>query len=277
MSKIKIPTDLKGKELQKFVHENKNALLTQKKMMPLKEGSYLPLDVMEHELKISDSVLKAASAAGATPNPDVVHIKAAANTAWWCDMVMDVLIDDCWTKTIVEREGLIPHLPDHTHKLEAMIGDVTKLYSQQVKLKDLGLKGVAGSTQVLCMESDVQKSYNAKVFNLYKNKKVNQHSIGLQYTKIFLCINNEDYKEEFANWNKYFSRIINKDFVAGVGYFYAVTEIKLLEVSAVLFGCNILTGTLETETKDQPEDTLREEPSTTTEQESIFKSFKLII
>ncbi len=273
--KLEIPVNLKGADLHKWLVENKTELILQKKAFP-KEAAYFPIDVMEHEIKISESVLKAASTAGIEPNPDIVHIKAAANTAWWCDLVMDVLIDDCWAKTIEERKGAIPHLSDHTHKMEAIVGDVTKIYSQQIKLKDLGLKGMSGSTQVLCMESDVQKSYNVKVFNLYKNKKVNQHSIGLQYTKILLCINNEDYKEEFANWNKYFSRIINKDFVTGVGYFYAVTEIKLLEVSAVLFGCNILTGTLETESKEQPEDTQRDEPSITTEVESIFKSFKLI-
>jgi hypothetical protein len=46
-------------------------------------------------------------------------------------------------------------------------------------------------------------------------------------------------------WNKYYKDIINKEFVDEYGFFWVVNEIKLLEVSAVLFGANELTPTLE--------------------------------
>ena len=89
------------------------------------------------------------------------------------------------------------------------------------------------------------KEYDQRIFRDYKNGKINQHSIGLYYVKIFLCVNDEDYKQEFAAWNKYIDMVINRDQVEEDGYFWAVTEIKLIECSAVLAGANSLTPTLE--------------------------------
>jgi hypothetical protein len=81
--------------------------------------------------------------------------------------------------------------------------------------------------------------------------------------KIVLCINDSNDAEHFANWNKYYQFVINKPTVDSVGYFWAVTEIKLYEVSFVLWGSNELTGVIE-ETKrankEQSEITNHNEP-----------------
>jgi len=89
------------------------------------------------------------------------------------------------------------------------------------------------------------RSYNEKIYNQYKLEKINQHSIGLQYVKISLCINDEDSEKEYDFWNKYYPQVINKEVVDQRGYFWVVTEIKLLENSCVLFGSNELTPTLD--------------------------------
>jgi hypothetical protein len=122
-----------------------------------------------------------------------------------------------------------------------------------MKLTDLGLNQ-SGSTQVLIFETDVMASYNEKIFNQYKLKKINQHSIGLQYVKISLCINDKDSEKEYDFWNKYYPQVINKEVVDQRGYFWVVTEIKLLENSCVLFGSNELTPTLDVKasTESQP-------------------------
>jgi hypothetical protein len=63
---------------------------------------------------------------------------------------------------------------------------------------------------------------------------------------LFLCINDEENADKFKNWNTYFPNVINKDVAVESGYFFAVTEVKLLEVSAVLWGSNELTPVLST-------------------------------
>jgi hypothetical protein len=118
---------------------------------------------------------------------------------------------------------------------------------------ELGVK-TNGSTQAVIFETDVMRSYNEKIFNQYKFGKINQHSIGLQYVKIELAINDEDSEKEFDFWNKYIGKIGNPDFAEQDGYFWVVGEYKLLENSSVLFGSNELTFTLSSkyDTIDQP-------------------------
>jgi len=99
------------------------------------------------------------------------------------------------------------------------------------------------------MVTDIKQKYDEKIFALYSDLKVRQHSIGMQYVQLELCLNDENYKEEFASWNKYYKSIINKDAVDSKGFFWYVTEIKLYENSAVLFGANELTPTLEVSTQ----------------------------
>ncbi len=95
---------------------------------------------------------------------------------------------------------------------------------------------------------------------------------GLQYVKIDLAINDPDAITEFETWNKYIDTIINKDMVREQGFFWAVKEIKLLENSAVLFGANELTPTLEVGTKniDEPEQsTQKAEPLKDTQEDNL--------
>lgn len=253
MSKLLALKDLSGKPLFKFLVENKEALIAEKKSV-IKHSD--PFSCMPEisRLKIAKdgSIVKAdtgddsgdADAGTMIPDDDSVHVTVVANTANWCDSQLDVLIPDCWKTTIKQRKGMISHLHDHIHQIEAKVGEVAKIYSKDMKLSDLGLK-LPGSTQVLIFETDVLKSYNEKIFNQYKLGKINQHSIGLQYVKISLCINDEDSEKEYDFWNKYYPQVINKEVVDLRGYFWVVTEIKLLENSCVLFGSNELTPTLD--------------------------------
>ena len=68
----------------------------------------------------------------------------------------------------------------------------------------------------------------------------------MQYVNILLCVNNPDYKAEFANWQKYYPLVGNSEKADELGYFYAVTEAKLKEISCVIAGSNELTPTLDT-------------------------------
>lgn len=254
-----------GKELLDFLFENKHALINQKKSI-LKHADPVTVPV-DFFIPKGETVVKATSS---EINPDAtsVRVKVVANTANYCDSHMDVLMPDCWSKSIKERKGMIPHLHDHKHSVEAEVGEVKNIYTQDVSLSELGLRK-QGTTQCLVFETDIQKSYNEKVFNRYKAGRMNQHSIGLQYVKIELGINDTDYLKEKETWDKYIGQVINRKYVEERGFFWAVTEIKLLENSCVLFGANELTPTLNVSGKnisdDEPEQSTHTEPSADTQ------------
>lgn len=242
---ITIP-ELKGKELFKFLQENKSALISQKKSM-LKKTE--PVFFSPSFIYSKPDATKAD--AGATEDTGTILVKVVANTAMFFDSQADVLLPDNAKKSIKDRKGLIPHIHDHIWEVTSEVGDVKNIYYQDVPLKELGVNQ-PGTAQALIFETEIRKDYNEAIYNKYRAKKVNQHSIGLQYVNLALAYNDEEAKEEFALWNKYINQIINKEAAEAAGYFWAVSEIKLMENSSVLFGSNSLTPTLQDSTKEQP-------------------------
>jgi hypothetical protein len=170
--------------------------------------------------------------------------------------------------------SLIKHIRDHEYKLSAEVGDVADIYLQDVSLTDLGLKE-KGKTQCVIFETDIRKDYDPVIFDKYRTGKINQHSIGLQYVKIEVAIKDEGDEKEMDFWNKYYSKIINKEVADQYGFFFVVSEYKLLENSAVLFGSNELTPTISV--TEQPKSlSTDEQPVTTTEDQPQFNISKAI-
>jgi len=87
------------------------------------------------------------------------------------------------------------------------------------------------------------------MFNQYKNGFVLNHSVGMRYVKLFFCYNNDapEYSADKENWDKYYPLIMNKDDADKTSYFWAVTEAKNIEGSAVVKGSNFLTPVLSIE------------------------------
>jgi len=237
--------DLANMTLSDIV-KNKKTLIRAKKQTPIFSEcaiKTLPKTTLKTE------VIKSA---GESEDPNRLKVTIVGNTALYCDSHGDVLGVGCYEKTVNEQGANVPHLVDHKHSLEGKIGKTLRLYTEMIDVKQLGvLNSDVETTEVLLMDSEVVKEWNPKIFQLYKDKEVNQHSIGLQYVRIELAANNPDYKEEFEVWNKYYSQVINKDEVNKRGYFWYVSEIKLYEISAVLFGSNDLTPTIETEKSEE--------------------------
>lgn len=259
--RINLPDHLQGKELFQYLIANKASLIAKKKMLPIKSDP-LACDVTTIETVKEGG----AKADGNAPMPDVstLHVKVVANCAWWSDSYQDVLTGDCYTKTVKEKGASLPHIKDHVYSSTGHVGDVLSVYTQNMTWKSLNVP-IPGSTTVVVWETNIQKQYDEKVFLFYRNGKIKQHSIGLYYVKIELAINDADYKEEFAVWNANIDKIGNKEKVMADGYFWLVSEIKLIENSCVLFGACELTPTLEVtdgkkSTEQQPEPTTAEQP-----------------
>jgi uncharacterized protein YihD (DUF1040 family) len=260
--KVTIPEFPTQKETFDYLRANKKKLIAEKCLKPIKHDSTFGV----HKVSVSKSHAQKAT----SPLPVVeiedgtIEVSIVGNTYNYCDSQMDVLFAGCATKTAKESgpkgKDLIYHLKDHDTCTDDRIGYIQDIYEKDFSLQELGLNMV-GNTTCLVFDSLVKEALAGKLYIQYTDKKVKQHSIGLQYVKLFICINDPNDSEHFANWNKYFQFVINKEVITS-GYFWAVTEIKLYEVSAVLWGANEITPTLEeTEKEIEPtEVTQKQEP-----------------
>lgn len=194
------------------------------------------------------------------------------NTYLWMDSHEDVHAKNCFAKSIKEKGKNAFHLHDHEFKITAKVGEPQKIYEDIISWKSLGINK-EGSTQALFMDSEILKDYNSQIYNEYKNGKINQHSVGMQYVKIDLAVNDEDYEDEFKVWQDNIDNIGNKEQAEEKGYFWFVREAKLIEISAVLLGSNELTPTLEN--KEAVSDTSKTEPSNDTQVKQLLTSIKI--
>ena len=270
--RVSIPEFAEKKELYAYLKTNKQDLIAKKRSMPITAD---PVSLGFSQVKTKEAVTK--SNTPVSEDVDVLRVKVVANTANYLDSHMDVLIPGCWDKSISERKNIIPHLHDHMHRIDAKIGEVADIYAAQVSYAELGIDG-SGSTESLIFVTDIMKAYNEKVFNQYKLGKVNQHSIGLQYVRIDLAINDEESEKEQEFWDKYFPTIINPERAEERGFFWVVQEIKLLENSAVLFGSNEATPTLDNNVKQiaPSQDTQSSESEAANDSTSVSDFYKLL-
>lgn len=105
--------------------------------------------------------------------------------------------------------------------------------------------------EVLVYDAIIKKDRNEEMFKQYQNNWVLNHSVGMRYVKLLLCVNSDepDYSQEKENFNKYYPLVLNKESVQE--YFWAILEAKNIEASAVVKGSNFLTPVLLKEIIDE--------------------------
>lgn len=256
MSKITIDPNLKGKDLYEFLVKNKSILIAEKKYS-IKHAD--PFTLSNCFVTEKGEVVKANTAAVADDN--TITVSSAINTTNWMDSHSDVHIPGLWKKSLSENKGLYL-LQEHSMTFQGIITDEVKAFTKKMSWKDLGLN-IEGMSEVLVFNSTISKSRNEYMFNQYKSGYVKNHSVGMRYVIIEMAINDEDYKVEFATWNKYIDQVANKEEAEEKGYFFPVLEAKVVEGSAVPIGSNRITPTLEVkaDTTNEPVKTTQEEPS----------------
>lgn len=232
MAKIEIP-DLKGKELFKFLVENRAAIEAQKKM-ELKRA-----DAVYYAAPRSEYLTGKAIAADATE----LTVTSVINTTYWYDSHGDVHIDGLWKKSLAENRQLLL-LQEHSLSFKGIISDEVKGYVKKMTWRSLGVDA-DGSTEALIFESKVRDKRNPYMFEQYRDGHVKNHSVGMRYVKLKMAINSEEeyYESYKATWDQYIDKIANKDEVEEKGYFWAILEAKAVEGSAVPIGSNIITPT----------------------------------
>jgi hypothetical protein len=270
--KLDIPSFKTKKELFAFLVENKTTLENQKKSaIKYADGVHTSFEsaveyVMNGEVVKADGGLTSG-------NPNEVKVKAVINTTNLLDSHGDVHIKGLWKKSLNENKRIL-HVQEHkSNSFEHIIssGEDLKASVKDYSWKELGYES-EGKTQALVFDSVVKQSRNSYMFDQYKDGFVDNHSVGMRYVKIVMAINDEDYGAEKEAWDKYIIEVANKNDAENQGYFWAVTEAKVIEGSAVPMGSNPITPTIST--KNDPEMVKIEKTELELRNEAIIKWLK---
>lgn len=226
----------------KHIKDNKDILIQQKRSKDKHADAIdivLPV-IAEH----SEFVSKEAGVTKDLTKADTIIVKAVINTTNILDSHGDVHIKGIWKKSLAEAKKLL-HLQEHQMSFDKVISRTVKAEAKTMTWKSLGFE-YEGSTQALVFESTISKEDNPFMFDQYVKGNVDNHSVGMRYVKIDLAVNSEDkyFKEEKEIWDKYICEVANKQEAELQGYFWAVTEAKVIEGSAVLRGSNQATPTI---------------------------------
>jgi hypothetical protein len=241
-------------ELFKALKDNKKELISLKKSITKQADAvsfgYSDVDVPGEVVKEETSD---------NQNPDILNVKVVINTTNFLDSHGDVHINGIWNKSVKDNVSFL-HLQEHEREFDKVITDTAKGSVQSMTWKQLGLPYL-GKTEALIFDSSIDKKRNEFMLNQYANGWVKNHSVGMRYVSIQMAINSsaEWDKEEKAIWDKYYPNIANKELADEKGYFWAVTEAKIIEGSAVVMGSNSATPTLNNKT-EAVEDTTEPEP-----------------
>lgn len=249
-------------ELFKALRENKSNLISLKKSTEKRADSFSGY-YSDESIKNN---IQNKSEGDIAENQDSITVKIVINTTNFLDSHGDVHIDGIWNKSVKDNSSFL-HLQEHEREFEKIISDNAIGSVKSMDWAKLGLP-FEGKTQALIFDSVIDKKRNEFMLNQYKNGWVKNHSVGMRYVSMYLCLNSDTKwdEEEKANWDKYYNVIANKELADERGYFWAVTEAKIIEGSAVVMGSNSATPTLETKTEAVVDTTeIKEEPSVDTQ------------
>lgn len=252
MKTISRPEFQTKEELFDWLIENKSALLAQKKSQIKHADSFVKVELVSDR---GDSLKSESIPESVTK----IKVRAVINTTKLFDSHDDVHIDGLWKKSIKETKDNYL-VKQHDFTFEGIISDNVKVFTKSMTWADLGYD-FEGNTEALIYEAVIDKSESPFMFEKYRMGKVKQHSVGMRYVKIEMAINDSRYEKEFSIWEKYFSMIANKKDAEQAGYFFAVTEAKNIEGSAVVRGSNFATPTISvTSSKNEPPKGTQHEP-----------------
>ena len=255
-------------DLFKALRENKQTLIAQKKMIT-KEA-----DATFHYVGIENDKGEVIKAEATTLNDaNTIKAKLVINTTNLLDSHNDLHLKGIWNKSVKEQKNLLL-LQEHRMTFDKIITDEVKASVKEMQWNELGYN-YKGTTEALIFDTTISKQRNPFMFEQYAKGYVKEHSVGMRYVKIELAINSDSKwdVEEKEVWDKYYSEIVNNELADERGYFWVVTEAKIVEGSAVVKGSNFATPTISVEAvKDTPTN----EPSDDTQKAEQYAQKELL-
>lgn len=254
---ITLPEYSTKAELFKYLRENKR-LIRKQKFAAMKEADAVNFVSVDFDTQ-KGTAIKSASESLAILETDKYTGTVVINACNFLDSHLDVHINGIWKKTVSENKGGL-FLQEHKMQLSNVISDDVSIYVATMTWSELGYD-YEGTTEVLINKFTAEKKRNPLMAEQYANGWVKQHSVGMQYVNYFLCMNSENKldAEEKAAWDKYYPMVVNKEMADEYGFFFAVTEAKYIEGSAVVRGSNPATPTINIEPLDNTQKDKQEE------------------
>lgn len=235
----------KADKLKFLAHKgNRLEIISEKKAMPKNSDNILLFDSVGIQSKEFEGI----------ESGEVIIV---GNSCGFMDSHDDVSMRGSWSKTVQERGSRVPILKDHSYKVDSAFAQNLGAFISEVNIMKLGYEK-QGMTEMLCakIKPDAEMLYK------YENGIIKEHSVGLQYVKIGLAVNNEEDEEGYKEWLASIDKVINRERAEEIGYFFPVYEQKLVEFSAVVFGSNpytpAFTNTKSLETIEPSIDTQKE-------------------
>lgn len=231
-------------EVQKWLAENNRLVINTKKAATKRaDGIGYCLTLLDE----GGEVVKAETVkAEITAETKRIKVRSIINTTKLMDSHDDVHIDQLWNKSLKENTDNYL-VREHKFDFENTITENVKAFTKRYDWKELGYP-YKGDTQALVFDSVIDKEDAPFMFNKYVKGLVKQHSVGMRYVNLFLCLATKQYGDEYYNnWEKYFPEVANYEDAEEKGYFYAVTQAKVIEGSAVMKGSNFATPTTSVE------------------------------
>jgi len=265
--------DFETKEdLFKALRENKSTLIAQKKMQTKCADAVLHYVVVENDKGETNK-------AEAVDVSDINSLKASLviNTTNLMDSHSDVHFKGTWNKSTKENKNILL-LQEHRMTFDHIISDDVKAVVKEMNWSDLNIN-LSGTTEALIFNTNISKQRNPFMFEQYAKGYVKEHSVGMRYVKLELAINSESKwdVEEKAVWDKYYPEISNKEVADERGYFWAVTEAKIVEGSAVVKGSNYATPVLNIQAEKSLETNEPTEVTQKNEQEAQKEQLKQLL
>ncbi|HNX89505.1 MAG TPA: hypothetical protein PKH58_10510 [Paludibacteraceae bacterium] len=241
--KIQIPYFEKPEQKYAYLRQHKTTMLAMKK------ASIKHADGVCTSFYLPEKSIKQASKELVLPEkPETlnkIHIVPVINTTNILDSHNDVHINGIWNRSVNDTKRKRLLLQEHLMKFDHIISDEVSVSVKTVDWAYLG-ESYPGKTEALIYDCLAERQRNDYMFNNYVKGWVDAHSVGMLYIQLFLCMNSDSKYdvEEKNNWEKYYQLIVNKEMADNNGYFWAVTEAKEIEGSAVPIGSCPVTPTM---------------------------------
>jgi hypothetical protein len=223
-------------EVLKFLRDNREKLAVQKKSA-MKRADAVHFRSAAFPEKGCDAS-KAIENAQELLLKDLITVRSIINTTNLLDSHGDVHMPGLWEKSLREQKN--PYLlQEHKMAFSHIISDSVTASAKKMAWKELGF-AYEGKTEALVFDAEIEKTRNPYMFGQYARGYVKNHSVGMRYVQLFLCVDSDEkyYREEKEAWEEYIGQVANRDEAEEKGFFWAVTEAKFIEGSAVPIGSN---------------------------------------
>ena len=272
MRNLNIPSGLEGIEALKWIRSNKGLFIKEKKASLKKADAVCFSNAFVNRMgeisKGSDPISK---------DDNSLKNSTVINTCLWYDSHGDVHLPGIWNKSLSDNAKRsvndIMLLQEHKMAFDKIISDGADVYpyTKTMGWRELGVD-FDGETEALIFDNVIKADRNPYMFQQYSKGHVKNHSVGMYYVGIDLAIGykHKDFKEENDLWDKWIDKIPNKEEAIEDGMFWAISQAKVIEGSAVPKGSNIITPTLNSKAEPSIDTPIEPEPSTQKQPSDVF-------